>query len=137
MATQYRYDAPAIAARHFVPGQTVLAAGTLTPAGFLYSPVAMNLYNAHCYVTTAGTVSTALFRAINISGTTTTTIATTTAGTAAAGSVARLNAISTASKITPTLLAADSRTYIVQVTDATMAGVVVWEYELDDNALCT
>ncbi|QCG94977.1 hypothetical protein E6C67_14180 [Azospirillum sp. TSA2s] len=137
MANQFAYDHPTYAARQFQQGVAAVGAGTATPAADLYAPHAANLWNAHFYVTTAGTATAAAFRVINVSGTTTTTIGSVTAGTSAAGSAVRLNALSTASTITPTALAADSRTYAITVSDATLAGRVVWELALDKGGLAT
>lgn len=121
MATSFAYDHPNYLVRREIPGATVLAAGTLTPAGRLNNHQAMTFYGAYCWVTTAGTAAGALFRAINVSGTTTTTLATGTAGTSAAGSVITL------APTAPTTLNADSYSYVVQVSDATLAGQAVWD----------
>lgn len=124
MAVSYRYDHPTYESRKML--QANLAAGTLTPGARLDAPQALKIKGCYGYVNTAGTVSTALIRAIKIEGTTTTTMGTGTAGTSAANT--RVDVITTS-----TDLAAGGRAYAVHVTDATIVSNIVWEYE-DDPA---
>lgn len=124
MAVSYRYDHPTYESRKML--QENLAAGTLTIGARLDAPQALKIKGCYGYVNAAGTVSTALLRAIKIEGTTTTTMATGTAGTSAVNS--RVDIITTEQS-----LAAGGRAYVVTVTDATLAARIVWEYE-DDPA---
>lgn len=138
MAYSASYDHPTYTARTLVQGGSS-AAGTLAVSASILHHAAQDIWNVACQVTAAGTGTGALFRMINVSGTTTTTLATMTAGTSAVGSVLRARAVSTATTFTTPIAtaAADSFTYVTNVADATLAGRVTYEVSIDPDALLT
>ena len=139
MAYSASYDHPTYTARSLVQGGSS-AAGTLAVSASILHHAAQDLWNVAYQVTAAGTGTGALARVINVSGTTTTTLATMTAGTSAIGSVVRARPISTATTFsTPiAVAAADSFTYVTNVADATLAGRVTYEVSIEpDIALLT
>lgn len=138
MAYSVSYDHPTYAGRTLVQGGSS-AAGTLAVSASILHPAAQDLWNVAYQVTSPGTGTGALARVINVSGTTTTTLATMTAGTSAIGSVVRARVISTATTFsTPiAIAAADSFTYVTNVADATLAGRVAYEVSIDAEALLT
>jgi hypothetical protein len=138
MAYSASYDHPTYTGRFLVQGGSS-AAGTLAVSASILHLAAQDLWNVAYQVTAAGTGTGALARVINVSGTTTTTLATMTAGTSAIGSVVRARPISTATTFSTPIAtaAADSFTYVTNVADATLAGRVAYEVSIDAEALLT
>jgi len=123
------YDAPSYTVRRFIQPRGAVGAGTATPGAIFAAPVAIDAWNGHYRITAAGTGTGAALRMVAISGTTTTTIGTAVVGTATANTAGTI--LSTATNITPALVAVGGRVYAETIADATLAADITWEFAAD------